>query len=63
MEDIKYTKQLLDYRPIGRRRPGRPLKILPDRCNREAETGYLLAQLCDQKKKEMFKTCQQDGRH
>jgi len=26
MEDINYTKQLLDYRPIGRRRHGWPLK-------------------------------------
>jgi hypothetical protein len=35
MKDIRYSKQLLDYRPIGRRRrrrrrPERPLKRLVD---------------------------------
>jgi len=40
---MSYTKQLLDYRPIERRRPGRPLKRLLDRYNRKAETGHLLA--------------------
>jgi len=42
MEDIRYTKQLPDYRPIGKR-PGRLLKSLLDGYNREAETGHLLA--------------------
>jgi len=43
MEDIRYPKQLLDYRRIGRRRPGRPLKELVDGYSSEAETGHLLA--------------------
>jgi len=43
MEDIGYPKQLHDYRPSGRRRPGRPLKRSLDGYNREAETGHLLA--------------------
>jgi hypothetical protein len=30
MEDIRYPEKLLDYRPIKRRRPGRPLKRLLD---------------------------------
>jgi hypothetical protein len=38
MGDIKYPKQALDYRPIGR-----PLKRLQDGYNREAETGHFLA--------------------
>jgi len=42
MEDVRYRKQLLDYRPIGRR-PGRQFKRLLDAFNREAETGHLLA--------------------
>jgi hypothetical protein len=49
MEDIRYPKQILDYRPIGRRRPGRPLKRLLDGYNREAGTGHLLASFRDQK--------------
>jgi len=43
MENIRYPKQLFDYRPIGRQRPGRPLKRLLYGYNREAETGHLLA--------------------
>jgi len=43
MEDITYPHQLPDYRPIGRRRPGRSLERLLDGYNREAETGQLLA--------------------
>jgi len=42
MEDIRFLKQLFDYRPIGRR-PGRPLKWLLDGYSGEAETGHLLA--------------------
>jgi len=42
MEDIRYSKQILDYRPIGRRRPGRPLNIQTGGYNREAEIGHLL---------------------
>jgi hypothetical protein len=42
MEDIGYQK-LLAYGPIGRRKPGRPLKRLLDGYSREAETGQLLA--------------------
>jgi hypothetical protein len=42
LEDIRYPKQLLDYRPNGRRRPGRPLKRLLDGYSREAETSNLL---------------------
>jgi hypothetical protein len=45
MEDIRYPKQLLDYRPIGRRRrrPRRTLKRPLDGYSSEAETGHLLA--------------------
>jgi len=43
MEDFRYPKQILDYRPIGRRTPERPLKRLLDGYSREAETGHLLA--------------------
>jgi len=35
-------KQILDYRPVGRR-SGRPLKRLLDGYSHEAETGHLLA--------------------
>jgi len=42
MEVITYP-ELVDYRPIERRRPGRPLKRLLDGYNREAQTGHLLA--------------------
>jgi len=41
--DIRYTKQLLDYRPIGRRRLGRPLKRLLDGCNCEAESSIFIS--------------------
>jgi len=34
MEGITYPKQLFDYRPIERLRPGRPLKRLLDGYNR-----------------------------
>jgi hypothetical protein len=43
MEDIRLSEQVLDYRPIGRRRPGRQLKTLLNGYSREAETGHLLA--------------------
>jgi len=42
-EDIRYSNQLLDYRSIGRRGPGWPLKRLLDGYNREVELGHLLA--------------------
>jgi hypothetical protein len=51
VEDIIYPKQLLDYRPVSKRRPGRLLKRLPDGYSPEAKTGHLLAQILDQKKK------------
>jgi hypothetical protein len=38
VEDITYRKQLLDSRPIGRRRPGRPSQSVLDGYNRKAET-------------------------
>jgi len=43
MEDIGYPKEILDCRPIGRRRPEWPLKSLLDGYSREVETGHLLA--------------------
>jgi hypothetical protein len=43
MKGITYPEQLLEYRPIGRRRPGRPLKRLLDGYSGETETGHLLA--------------------
>jgi len=42
MGDIRYPKQL-DYRPVGRRRPGWRFKRLQDGHNSEIETGQLLA--------------------
>jgi hypothetical protein len=43
MENIRYPKQLLAYRPTRRRRTGQPLKIFLDGYNCEAEAGHLLA--------------------
>jgi len=43
IEGIRYPKQLLHYGPIGRRRPGRPLKRLLEGYNRGTEIGHLLA--------------------
>jgi hypothetical protein len=41
MEDNRLRKQLLNYRPKGRRRPGRPLKKrLLDDMTAETETGH-----------------------
>jgi hypothetical protein len=40
MEDNRLPKQLLDYHPKGRRRPGRPLKRLLDDITAETETGH-----------------------
>jgi len=51
----KAPKQLLDYGLIGKREPGRPLKRLLDGCNREPETGLLLAWVNDQMKKKKKK--------
>jgi len=42
MEDIRYREQLSNHRPIGKRKPGRPLKRLLDGYSSEAETGHLL---------------------
>jgi len=42
MEDIRYPKQILDYRPIGRR-TRLPLNRILDGYICEAETGHLLA--------------------
>jgi hypothetical protein len=39
MEDNRLPKQLLNYHPKGRRRPGRPLKRLLDDMTAETETG------------------------
>jgi hypothetical protein len=50
MEDVRYTKELIHYRPIGRRRPGRPFKRELDGYIGEAETGDLLGWICEQKK-------------
>jgi len=43
MDDITYPKQIPYYRPIGKRRSGRPLKRPLVGFNREAKTGHLLA--------------------
>jgi len=43
MQDTAYPKQLLDCRPIERRRPGGPLKRPLDGYSRGTETGHLLA--------------------
>jgi hypothetical protein len=40
MEDNRLPKQLLNYHPKGRRRPGRPLKRLLDDMTAETETGH-----------------------
>jgi len=49
MEDDN-QKQLLDYRPVGRRQLEETLKRLLDGYTREPETGRLLDKLTDQKK-------------
>jgi hypothetical protein len=40
MEDNRPPKQLLNYHPKGRRRPGRPLKRLLDDMTAETETSH-----------------------
>jgi hypothetical protein len=40
MEDNRLPKQLLNYHPKGRRRPGRPLKRLLGDMTAETETGH-----------------------
>jgi hypothetical protein len=40
MEDSRLPKQLLNYHPKGRRRPGRPLKRLLDDMAAETETDH-----------------------
>jgi hypothetical protein len=40
MEDNRLPKQLLNYHPKGRRRPGRPRKRLLDNMTAETETGH-----------------------
>jgi hypothetical protein len=40
MEDYRLPKQLLNYHPKGRRRPGRPLKTLLDDMTAENETDH-----------------------
>jgi hypothetical protein len=40
-EDNRLLKQLLNYHPKGRQRPGRPLKRLLDDMTAETETGHL----------------------
>jgi hypothetical protein len=40
IEDNRLPKQLLNYHPKGRRRPGRPLKRLLDDMTAETETGH-----------------------
>jgi len=60
MEDIRYPEQL-DYRPIERRRPEPPLRRQLDGYSRETETGNLLAQVYDQKKKKTLQNVT-DGR-
>jgi hypothetical protein len=40
MEDNRLPKQLLNYHPKGRRRPGRPRKRLLDDMTAETETGH-----------------------
>jgi len=42
VEEIRKSKQLLDYQPIGRRY-GQPLRRQLDGYNRETERGHLLA--------------------
>jgi hypothetical protein len=40
MEDNRLPKQLVNYHPKGRRRPGRPRKRLLDDMTAETETGH-----------------------
>jgi hypothetical protein len=40
MEDYRLPKQLLNYHPKGRRRPGRPLKRLLDDTTAETKTDH-----------------------
>jgi hypothetical protein len=40
MEDNRLPKQLLNYQPKGRRRPGRQLKRHQDEMTAETETGH-----------------------
>jgi len=41
MEDIRYPKQQLDHRRMGKRKLGRPLKRLLDVCGPEFEQMVL----------------------
>jgi hypothetical protein len=43
MGGIRHPRQLLDYLPVGRRRPVRPLKRPLDGHSRVAQTNHLLA--------------------
>jgi hypothetical protein len=40
MEDNRLPKELLNYHPKGRRRPGRPLKRLLDDMTAETDTDH-----------------------
>jgi hypothetical protein len=62
-KDIRYPKQLLDYRHIGkRRRPVGSLKCLLDGYSRETETGHLLTELRDQNRKRRRRKRKKEGR-
>jgi hypothetical protein len=51
-QDVGNPEQLLCYRPLGKRRVGRPFNRHVDGCCREDGTHYLLSWLHDPNKKE-----------
>jgi hypothetical protein len=48
-----HTQQILDYPPVRKQRPGKPLKMLLVGYSPEARTGYLLVEFCKQKRKSL----------
>jgi hypothetical protein len=54
MRNLRHPKQVLDFPPVGRQRPRRPLKWRWKVNRVEVETGHLLTELRDKKKKKIY---------